>query len=194
MNMKKTTITLAIAFLISFKCSAQDKNEGFYLTYNDYLTGNVKYEGEIYSVGRYGYAPFKVVFKAKDKKDHKVKNSPYWGCVNDGKSFRFYKGKSYNIILSGKITLYSLGQVEAVRDEKGIITNVYLGPETGGKRLFLHKGDNDVPVVMKQNMVSKLLEDDPEVLKEYNKGKAISTAQIFTNVAKSVQIYNSRNK
>lgn len=194
MNIKKIIISLAIVFVISFNSSAQESKDGFYVTYNDYLKGNVKTEGEIFMIGKNLLAPHKVYFQEDEKKDLVIKNSNYWGCIFDGESYRFYNGKAYRIILWGKIVFYSIGHADIRKDENGIITEVYLSGQVGDITLFFHKGDDDVPKKMWQNKVSKLLSDDPEVLQAFNKGKGAFVSDIYLNIAKSVQLYNSRNK
>lgn len=193
----KRIATIITAVILLSNCIAQDNEskDGFYQTYEDYLKGNVKYEGEIEFVGKtINAAPNKVHFEDNKKKSHKIKGSPYWGCVDDGISYRFYKNEPLQIICDGKIKLYSTGPFDIIRNEEGLITNVLmtLGSGSEKKKLFLHKG-NDLPKRMtSQSMAGEFLADDKETLAQFNKGKAVSSGAIFLNVIESVQRYNLR--
>lgn len=177
-NLKKLSLILIINLFCIYNGVCQTKDslrDGFYQTYNDYLSDKLKYEGDIAYIDHTSPSA-KVVFEEKGRKEIKIKESLYWGCVNNGVSFRFYKGRAYQIVASGKITVLvkTLG--------------------SGALTIYLHKGSDNTPRKMtSQKIVEELLSDDTEVLEQFKKGESKLFYKILGNVIASVQLYNSRH-
>lgn len=194
--MKKITSILIAFVLVVITTSAvlTPHDDGFYKTYDDFVNGKLTCQGWITSVrGKVNY--YDDSDPSGKEKKYSLKDNTYWGCRQQGESFRFHDGEPYRILSSGKITLYSQGPIKPVRDKDGIITKVEMEIGEGGKELFYHSGTQGTPKKMtSQNQIGKLLEDDKEVYDKFSKGKSIGSVAIFMNVITCVQLYNSRNK
>jgi hypothetical protein len=157
--MKKYVLPLmliaGLAFGSANKSDAQTTSKGLYLTYNDYTDGKLSYTED--PSGRNGnkialhefIGSDQITVTTKGKKLTFDKNQVFGYRDADGKNYRFYNGKAYEIMDTGGFYIY--GYDKLVQRGKG--------PRPTRFYYFSKKGDSGVLPLTFQNVVTAFPEN-----------------------------------
>lgn len=128
--MKKTNLIVSIIMMLSFglatKSNAQNKINGLYLTYNDYLNHKLSYAPEADStkgdkINMHGFLEgARVTVISNGKKQVFAKNEIFGYSDNNGIGYRFYNKKACQVIDTTGFCVYSINTL--VQQGKGFIS------------------------------------------------------------------------
>ena len=142
--MKKFSLPMIIAIILTFgfteKSNAQKQSKGLYLTDNDYANHKLSYTGDAISIHEFlGGGNVTVISNGQKQEFEKSKIFGYKD--DDGKDYRFYDNRSYQIVDATEFFLYSYDKL--IQQGKGPKpTKVYYFSKNSGTEVLALTPEN----------------------------------------------------
>jgi hypothetical protein len=160
---------LAILFFVStgFRQNASDAQysmQGYYKTYDDFVQKNLTKQ-EIVAFWD-SYYP---VVDGKKGKETRFKLGTIWGCL-DKQGFPWYietkEERTYRIMLTGKIWVYTTDNVQFVTNKAGKVTSIQFTTTAGHpfkQIVWISAGPNTELLKCSEDNLMKVLADDSKI-------------------------------